>query len=120
MAEPHAPALWAEGAEGFTADVSNFEPRIGLALFEALTAGDWERAREIRAACRPFMEFRAETGTDSDLPAGVSVPVVKEGLRLAGFEAGTVREPLVELTDEEKGRAAALYDDLAAFETPEV
>lgn len=120
MAEPHAPALWAEGAEGFTAGVSNFEPRIGLALFEALSAGDWERAREIRAACQPFMDFRAEAGTDSSLPAGLSVPVVKEGLRLAGFDAGTVREPLVELTQEEKARAADLYEELSAFETPEV
>lgn len=120
MAEPHAPALWAEGAEGFTAGVSNFAPRIGLALFDALSRGEWERAREIRNACQPFMDFRGETGTNNTLPAGVSVPVVKEGMRLAGFAPGLVREPLVELTAAEKSRAEDLYAELETFETPEV
>lgn len=117
MAEPYAPALWAEGAEGFTAGVSNFEPRIGLALFDALERGDWERAREIRTACLPFQNFRGGTGTDNTLPGAVSVPTVKHGMELAGMTGGRVREPIVELTEAEKEQVEALYKDIDSFET---
>ena len=117
MAEPYAPSLWAEGAEGFTAGVTNFAPAIGLALFDALSAGEWERARELRDVCRPLMEFRGETGTDNELPGAVSVPVVKEGMRHAGLTAGTVREPIVELTDAEAERVADLYAAVEEAET---
>jgi len=118
MAEPYAPALWAEGAEGFTAGVSNFEPRIGLALLEALRDGDWERAREIRNACLPYQSLRGETGTDNSLPAAISVPAVKRGMERSGLDAGggRVRPPIVELTDAERERADELYDEIAAFE----
>ena len=117
MAEPYAPALWMEGAEGFTAGVSNFEPRIGLALLDALERGDWERAREIRTACLPFQNFRGGTGTDNTLPGAVSVPAVKHGMELAGMTGGRVREPIVELTDAEKGQVEELYREIASFGT---
>ena len=117
MAEPHAPALWAEGAEGFSAGVSNFEPRIGLALFEALTAGDWERAREIRNACTPYMNFRSESGEDNVFPAANSIPAVKKGLELAGMNGGPVRPPLVGLSQVDERRAEELYAAIDAFET---
>lgn len=117
MAEPHAPALWAEGAEGFSAGVSNFEPRIGLALFEALRAGDWERAREIRNACTPYMNFRGESGEDNVFPAANSIPAVKKGLKLAGMNGGPVRPPLVELSQVDERRAEELYAAIDAFQT---
>ncbi|WP_137284553.1 dihydrodipicolinate synthase family protein [Halorussus salinisoli] len=120
MAEPYALALWAEGAEGFTAGVSNFEPRIGLALFDALKHGDWERAREIRAVCLPFQNFRSGTGTGNTLPGAVSVPAVKHGMELAGMTGGRVREPIVELTEEEKEQVEALYRKVESFETESV
>ena len=121
MAEPYAPSLWVEGAEGFTAGVTNFAPEIGLALFDALDRGDYERAREIRDRCQPIMDMRGETGANNDLPGAISVPVVKEGLRLAGFTAGTVREPIVELTDEERARVADYYAEcVEPFEPAEV
>lgn len=117
MAEPHAPALWAEGAEGFSAGVSNFEPRIGLALFDALSAGDWERAREIRNACTPYMNFRGEAGEDNVFSAANSIPAVKKGLDLAGMHGGPVRPPLVGLSQVDERRAEELYSEIAAFET---
>ncbi len=99
MAEPPAPAYYAEGAVGFSAGVSNFCPRAGLALFDALEAGEWERARAIRNLCQPLMDLRKDPGEDNSYPGGYSVQVVKEGLRLAGREPGGVRTPLVEITD---------------------
>ncbi|MEF8851469.1 MAG: dihydrodipicolinate synthase family protein [Haloarculaceae archaeon] len=111
-AEPHAVSFWAEGAEGFTAGVSNFRPELGLALYDALAAEEWERARELRNACLPYQRLRAETGTDNAIPGAISVPVVKKGLELAGMHGGSVREPIRGLTAEKERRAERLYADL--------
>jgi len=112
LAEPYAVSFWAEGAEGFSAGVSNFRPEVGLALYDALAAGEYERARALRNACLPFQRFRGETGTDNDITGAVSVPAVKKGLELAGLAGGDVREPLRPLSPEETARVEALYDDL--------
>jgi 4-hydroxy-tetrahydrodipicolinate synthase len=112
LAEPYAVSFWAEGVEGFSAGVSNFRPEIGLALFDALSAGEWERARELRNACLPYQRLRSEAGTDNRIPGAVSVPAVKKGLELAGLSGGTVREPLRPLSDEESRRAEQLYETL--------
>ena len=108
-AEPYAVSFWAEGAEGFSAGVSNFRPAVGLELFDALSSGDWERARALRNCCLPFQRFRGETGTDNAIPGAVSVPAVKSGLELAGLHGGRVRPPLVELSPEDERRVEALY-----------
>lgn len=113
-AELHAVSFWAEGAEGFTAGVSNFRPEIGLALYDALVEGEWERARELRNACLPIQRFRDEAGEDNTIPGAVSVPVVKKGLDLAGLEGGHVREPISPLTPAETRRMEELYSDLDA------
>jgi 4-hydroxy-tetrahydrodipicolinate synthase len=114
LAEPYAVAFWAEGVEGFSAGVSNFRPEVGLALFDALQAEDWERARELRNICLPYQRFRDETGRDNTIPGASSVAAVKEGLELAGLNGGggTVREPIRSLTPDQKERAAELYDQL--------
>lgn len=117
MAEPYAVSLWIEGAEGFTAGVSNFLPRIGLALFDALERGDLDRARELRDACLPFQNFRGERGANNVFPGANSVPAVKYGLELAGLNGGPVREPLVELSESDRERARELFEDLDAVET---
>jgi len=116
LAEPYAPEFYLAGAEGFSAGVSNFEPSIGLALFDALEAGDYERAAAIRDITLPYMEFRGTSGQDNTFPAANSVPAVKKGLELAGLEmnGGRVREPIVGLPEEDERRAAELYDRLLA------
>jgi len=115
MAEAMAPALWAEGIEGFSSGVGNFRPEITLGLLEALRDGDWERARRIRNACLPFQRLRSETGANNTVPGGVSVPAVKVGLEEAGLYRGPVREPLAELSDADEQRARELYRDIEAF-----
>jgi len=112
LAEPYAVSFWAEGAEGFSAGVSNFRPEVGLALFDALEAGEWERARELRNACLPYQRFRDETGADNTIPGAASVPAVKEGLELAGLHGGAVREPIRPLSPDQRERARELYDRL--------
>jgi len=114
MAEPHAVGLWANGAEGITAGVSNFRPEVGLALYDALDRGDYERARELQALALPFQRFREETGEGNSLAGGVSVAAVKRGLERAGLHGGHLRPPLVALSAADRDRVDELYDDLDA------
>ena len=121
LAEPYAVSYWAEGVEGFSAGVSNFRPEVGLELYDALNEGDWERARKLRNVCLPYQDLRDEVGRNNEIPAAVSVPVVKKGMELAGLNAGDgrVREPIEPLPPEVEDRAETLYerldDDIASL-----
>lgn len=112
LAEPYAVSYWAEGVEGFTAGVSNFRPEVGRELFNALSEGDWERARALRDVCLPYQRLRDETGQNNALAGAISVPVVKKGLELAGLHGGNVREPIRPLTPDEADRVEAVYGEL--------
>lgn len=112
LAEPFALSFWNEGIEGFSAGVSNFCPEIGLALFDALTAGDWERARRIRNICVPYQNFREETGENNTIAGAISVSAVKKGLDLAGLHGGKVREPIEPLSPADERKAEELYGQL--------
>ncbi|WP_224450344.1 dihydrodipicolinate synthase family protein [Haloprofundus salilacus] len=113
LAEPYAVSFWGEGIEGFSAGVSNFRPEVGLELFDALTEGDWERARELRNICLPYQNFRDRTGQDNTLKGAISVPAVKKGLELAGFHGGDVREPIRSLSPEDEAVAEEIYFQLS-------
>jgi 4-hydroxy-tetrahydrodipicolinate synthase len=113
IAERYALAFAIEGATGFTTGIGNFLPETTLELFDALRAGNWERAREIQRALRPFEDLREEAGVNNDLPAANNVPVVKRGLELAGHTGGPVRPPLVGLTDEDEDRLKQYYEAIA-------
>jgi len=112
LAEPFAVSYWAEGVEGFSAGVSNFRPEVGLELFDALSSGDWERARTLRNICLPYQNFRDRTGQNNAIAGAISVPAVKKGLELAGLHGGSVREPIRPLASEEETRAEEIYGQL--------
>lgn len=114
LAEPFAVSYWAEGIEGFSAGVSNFRPEVGLALYDALEAENWERARELRNICLPYQQFRDESGQNNSIKGAISVSAVKEGLKLAGLHGGNVRDPIRPLASEEERRAEELYNQLDA------
>jgi 4-hydroxy-tetrahydrodipicolinate synthase len=112
LAEPFAVSFWSEGIEGFSAGVSNFRPEVGLELFDALTVGDWERARRIRNICLPYQNFRDESGENNSIEGSISISAVKKGLELAGLHGGEVREPIEPLSPTDERRAEELYDQL--------
>ena len=112
LAEPYAISYWAEGAEGFSAGVSNFRPEVGLELYEALSESDWQRARRLRNICIPYQNFRNRTGQKNTIRGAVSIPAVKQGLELAGLYGGAVREPLKPLAPEDVELATQLYEQL--------
>lgn len=114
MAEPYAPSLWAEGARGFTSGVGNFRPTLSLALYRALDAGNWERARTLRNASFPFQAFRGSAGSGG-FPSANSVPALKIGLESVGLYGGPVRPPIAALTDAEEARARELAEEVGTF-----
>lgn len=108
-AERHAPSFALEGAMGFTTGIGSFVPEMTLALQRALEQEDWERALEIRDLLRPLEDIRDESGSDNQISSANNVPVVKYGLELAGLYGGPVREPIVDLTEEDKSRVERHY-----------
>lgn len=112
IAERFAPSFALEGAEGFTSGIGAFVPELPLALMDALRNQEWDRARELRDIARPYEDFRDETGGDSPFASANNVPAVKYGMELAGLYGGPVREPLTELSDEDKERAETLYHEI--------
>ncbi|MFC4986721.1 dihydrodipicolinate synthase family protein [Saliphagus infecundisoli] len=104
VAERYGPSYALEGAEGLTTGIGNFIPEPVLALYDAIKDGDWERAREIRDLLRPFEDLRAEAVGGPAFGAAKNVPVVKYGMDLRGLTGGPVREPLVELAEEDRER----------------
>ena len=116
IAERFAPAFALEGAEGFTTGIGSFVPEVSLALMDALRKEEWERARRLRELARPYEDLREETGPNNSLSAANNVPAIKYGLELAGLYGGPVREPLVELSSEDKRRAEKYYEQLTEAE----
>lgn len=110
VAERYGPAYALEGAEGLTTGIGNFIPGPVLALFDAIEEGDWDRARDIRDLLRPFEDLRAEAGGGPAFGAAKNVPVVKYGMDLQNLEGGSVREPLVELAEEDRERVEAYLE----------
>lgn len=112
IAERFAPTFALEGAEGFTTGIGAFVPEVAVALMEALREKDWERAMRIRDLVRPYEDLREEPGPDNDLVAANNVPAIKYGIELAGRYGGPVREPIVELSEENKHQAEVYYDQI--------
>lgn len=112
VAERYALAYAIEGADGFTTGIGNFVPQPVLALDRALAAGDWDRAAEIRNALRPFEDFREEAGGGVAFSSAKNVPVVKYGQDVQGMAGGPVREPLVELSADDRARVEQYVDKL--------
>ena len=110
IAERYASAFHVEGAEGYTTGIGNFVPEATLALHDALSVGDYERANEIRTLLRPLEDIREEKGADNDLATANNVPVVKYGQELANLYGGPTREPLVGLSEEDAGRVRDYYE----------
>ncbi|WP_276256411.1 dihydrodipicolinate synthase family protein [Halomontanus rarus] len=110
VAERYALSYAIEGADGFTTGIGNFVPQPVLALKSALSAGEWDRAKEIKDALRPFEDFREEQGGGVAFSSAKNVPVVKHGLDLQGMAGGPVREPLVDLSADDRERVEQYLD----------
>lgn len=87
LTEVWAPVFYAVGARGFTSGLINVWPQRSMAIFEALEASDYARARDLIAGMREFEAVRAEEMN------GTNVTGVKAALALTGNDCGPCRPP---------------------------
>ncbi|HEV2675383.1 MAG TPA: dihydrodipicolinate synthase family protein [Aliidongia sp.] len=87
LAESWAAPFYALGARGFTSGLVNIDPQRSLAVWHALEAGDYARARTLVAKIAGFEQMRTKFNN------GANVTVVKEALALRGDAVGPVRLP---------------------------
>ncbi|WP_439497831.1 dihydrodipicolinate synthase family protein [Bosea sp. (in: a-proteobacteria)] len=97
LAEGWAAPFHALGARGFTSGLVNVAPERSLAIWQALEANDYDRARALVSEIAGFETMRTKYGN------GANVTVVKEALGLLGTDVGPVRLPgLPELNESER------------------
>ena len=102
--ELFAQAYRGAGMPTYSSAVFNFVPETALKFHAAFTAGDDATCEQmLRDFYYPFAKIR-------DRKAGYAVSAVKAGVRLRGFDAGPVRAPLTDLTEDEMGLMQALID----------
>lgn len=103
LAEGWAAPFYALGARGFTSGLVNVAPERSLAIWTALEAHDYERARKLVSEIAGFETLRTKYGN------GANVTVVKEALGLLGTAVGPVRLPgLPELNESERAELARI------------
>ena len=90
------PAYFAIGVQGYTSSISNFAPRLSLALAEAGLARDFARLDELMAAyVQPLYVIRERM-------RGYEVAVTKAAMEISGSPAGPVRPPLQDCTAQDR------------------
>jgi 5-dehydro-4-deoxyglucarate dehydratase len=107
-AELFADAYLGAGVTTYSSAVFNFVPKLAQEFYAALRAGKRERTDAIlKDFFYPFMKIR-------DRKKGYAVSAIKAGVRLIGFDAGPVRPPLTDLTEEETQMLADLIQPYRA------
>lgn len=94
-AEIYAAAYKALGVPVYSSAVFNFMPKLAMDFYHAVANDD--RATQNRLIDEfflPYLEIR-------NRKAGYAVSIVKAGAKIAGYDAGPVRAPLTDLTEEE-------------------
>jgi 4-hydroxy-tetrahydrodipicolinate synthase len=94
LAEGWAAPFYALGAKGFTSGLVNVDPGRSLAVWKALEAGDYAKARALVSKIAAFEVLRTKFNN------GANVTVVKEALMLRGENVGPVRLPGLPALDE--------------------
>jgi 5-dehydro-4-deoxyglucarate dehydratase len=101
-AELFADAYLGAGVTTYSSAVFNFVPALAQNFYKALRAGDTATTNKLLIDFfYPFMAIR-------NRQKGYAVSAIKAGVRLIGFDAGAVRAPLTDLTEEETGMLSDL------------
>ncbi|SEH22615.1 5-dehydro-4-deoxyglucarate dehydratase [Rhizobium sp. NFR12] len=104
-AELFAEAYLGAGFTTYSSAVFNFVPGLAVEFYKALRAGNRTRCEQILTEFfYPFMALRGRR-------KGYAVSAIKAGVRLQGFDAGKVRPPLDDLTEEEEQILLKLIGD---------
>lgn len=111
VAESWAPFFWPGGACGFTSGLVNLTTDYSLGMLVTLEAGDYAQAMQMWNLVRPFEDLRARHNN------GNNVSVVKEAMAQLGLCQATVRPPISELTEGEKGEVSQILVQLGLGDT---
>ncbi|MDR5808438.1 5-dehydro-4-deoxyglucarate dehydratase [Caballeronia sp. LZ019] len=107
-AEVYAAAYKALGVPVYSSAVFNFIPKTAMDFYRAIAANDHETTGKlIDEFFLPYLAIRNRR-------AGYAVSIVKAGAKLVGHDAGPVRAPLTDLTEEEMGQLDALIKKLGS------
>jgi 5-dehydro-4-deoxyglucarate dehydratase len=94
-AELFADAYNAAGVTTYSSAIFNFAPEMALKFFDAFRAGDKQvTAKLLKDFFFPYARIR-------DRSPGYAVSIVKAGMKVIDRDAGPVRPPLTDLTNEE-------------------
>ncbi|MBJ7262442.1 MAG: 5-dehydro-4-deoxyglucarate dehydratase [Burkholderiaceae bacterium] len=105
-AEVYAAAYKALGVPVYSSAVFNFIPKTAMTFYRAVAANDYATTdRLIDEFFLPYLDIR-------NRKAGYAVSIVKAGAKLVGHDAGPVRAPLTDLTEEELAKLDALIKKL--------
>jgi 5-dehydro-4-deoxyglucarate dehydratase len=105
-AEVYAAAYKALGVPVYSSAVFNFIPKTAMTFYRAIATGDdATTGRLLDEFFLPYLKIRNRR-------AGYAVSIVKAGARLVGRDAGPVRAPLTDLTEEELAQLDALIQRL--------
>ena len=105
-AEVYAAAYKALGVPVYSSAVFNFIPKTAMAFYRAIASDDHATVgRLIDEFFLPYLNIRNRR-------AGYAVSIVKAGAKLVGRDAGPVRAPLIDLTDEETAQLDGLIRKL--------
>ncbi|WP_042260274.1 5-dehydro-4-deoxyglucarate dehydratase [Paraburkholderia heleia] len=107
-AEVYAAAYKALGVPVYSSAVFNFIPKTAMQFYRAIASDDHATVgRLIDEFFLPYLAIRNRR-------AGYAVSIVKAGAKLVGRDAGPVRAPLTDLTQEEVAQLDALIKKLGA------
>jgi 5-dehydro-4-deoxyglucarate dehydratase len=107
-AEVYAAAYKALGVPVYSSAVFNFIPKTAMQFYRAIAADDHATVGKLLDEFfLPYLDIRNRR-------AGYAVSIVKAGARLVGRDAGPVRAPLTDLTEEENSKLDALIRKLGS------
>jgi len=105
-AEVYAAAYKAMGVPVYSSAVFNFIPKTAIEFYNAIARDDQATVnRLLDDFFLPMLEIRNKRG-------GYAVSIVKAGAKIAGYDAGPVRAPLLDLRPDEYQALAQLMDKL--------
>jgi len=107
-AEVYAAAYKALGVPVYSSAVFNFIPKTAMQFYRAIAADDQATVGKlIDEFFLPYLKIR-------NRKAGYAVSIVKAGAKLVGHDAGPVRAPLTDLTEDELEQLDVLIKKLGA------
>lgn len=106
IAESWAPFYAVAGSCGFTSGLVNVTTTLSLEMQESLVMGNYDNAMQLWQQVKPFEDLRARRNNANNVSA------VKEAMAQLGLCERTVRPPISELSEKERGEVSQILVQL--------